>query len=579
MAVLAASQKISGEMVLEELARTLIRLVLEQGGAQRGCLLLVRQGRLCIEAVAELQADGVRVELRPAVSLDATVPATVVEHVASSGGRVILDDAASDPGRFGGDRYLVRRQPRSVLCLPIRRRAQAVGYLYLENPLVAAAFTPDRLTAAELLASQAAVSLENAELLGQELEARRAAEAAQARAEAAEQRAVLLAEAGALLAESLEYEKVLPRVAELLARSLADWCQIDLVEDGRIHRAAGAHADPARIPLLEQLVQQHPATWDSPHPQIEALRSGRTLLIPDATGEHLRRHGEHGRLLRALGFSSVIAVPLRARDRVLGALTLVAGRRRYGAAELALAEELARRAAMAVDNALLYREARRTIRVREEFLAVASHELRTPLTSLMLNLEALSELYPSAGEPIRGALDCVVRQGHRLTRQVNDLLDVSRIEGGRLSLQPAEVDLVQLVSNVVGTVERGAGELKLDAPEPVLGRWDPTRLEQVVSNLLSNALKFGAGQTIEIAVRKREGTALLTVTDHGIGIEPTQQAKVFDKFTRGVPVTHYGGLGLGLYICREIVAAHRGTIGVQSHPGRGTTFTVALPAG
>jgi predicted ATPase/signal transduction histidine kinase len=589
MAVLAASQRISGEIVLDELSRTLIRLLLEQGGAQRGCLLLSRQGRPEIEAMAELRDDGMNIELRPEMSLAEAVPATMVEHVANTGERVILDDAVAEPGRFAGDPYLARRRPRSVLCLPIRHRAQAVGYLYLENPLVPAAFTPDRLTAAELLASQAAISLENAGLLRQEAEARHTAEAAKARAESAEQRAVLLAEAGALLAESLDYEDVLSRVARLLVRSLADWCQFDLIEEGKIQRRAGTHADPTRVPALARLAEQYPPRWDSPHPQLPALRDGKVVLIGDASDEYIRAHtidAEHASLVRTLGFSSGIVVPLRSRERILGALTLVSASpgRRYQTADLELAEELARRAAMAVDNALLYREARRAIRLREEFLAVASHELRTPLTSLMLDLEALDQIRPrrpDAGDPLSQTLESITRQAGRLGRQVNDLLDVTRIDAGRLALNLAEADLVVLVENALRAQElaraRAGCPVRLEAPAPVPGQWDPARLEQVVSNLLANALKFGAGGPVEISVSRRDGIAVLSVTDHGIGIDPAQLEHVFDKFTRAVPVTHFGGLGLGLYISRQIVAAHGGTIQARSRPGAGSTFTVELP--
>src|SRR4030095_14091990 len=172
------------------------------------------------------------------------------------------------------------------------------------------------------------------------------------------------------------------------------------------------------------------------HPQLPALRDGKVVLIGDASDEYVRAHtidAEHASLIRTLGFSSGIVVPLRSRERILGSLTLVSASpgRRYQTADLELAGGPARRGAMPVDNALLYREARRAIRLREEFLAVASHELRTPLTSLMLDLEALDLIRPprpDAGDPLSQTLDSITRQAGRLSRQVNDLLDVTRID-------------------------------------------------------------------------------------------------------------------------------------------------------
>jgi signal transduction histidine kinase len=580
LSVLKASQTISGEIVRDELARTLIRVVLEQGGAQRGCLILAHRGRLAIEAMAELDASGVRVELRPAVTTESALPMTLVEHAADTGERVIYDDAER---RFAGDPYLLRCRPRSALCLPVRLKAQVVGYLYLENALVAGAFPPNRLTVAELLASQAAISLENARLLTEAFEARRGAEAAQ-------ERAAFLAEAGALLSESLDWEQVLSRLSQRVVRSLADWCELDLIEEGQIHRRAGAHANPAKDPLLQELARRYPPNWNSAHPQLETLRSGTPLLLTVISDDYVERHtvdAAHAKLVRELGFSSGLIVPLKARERILGALTLISARpeRPYGATDIALAEELARRAAMAIDNSLLYREARAAIRLREEFLSVASHELRTPLTSLLMNVQWLNEkCWQGAAvvtEAMSRSLQRITRQARRLNRQVDDLLDVVHIQAGRLELCAVDVDLRALVEEVLSDVELGlkrAGcEVKLHAPEAVCGRWDRSRLEQVVSNLLSNAIKFGAGRPIEITVRKQERAALLVVTDHGIGIDPAQQERIFDRFTRAVSASHYGGIGLGLYICREIVAAHQGTIRIESRINEGASFIVELP--
>ncbi|HEY3354641.1 MAG TPA: HAMP domain-containing sensor histidine kinase [Polyangia bacterium] len=173
------------------------------------------------------------------------------------------------------------------------------------------------------------------------------------------------------------------------------------------------------------------------------------------------------------------------------------------------------------------------------------------------------------------------RQGERLTRLIAELLDATRIQGGNLVLGLETVDLTRLVSGVVAELEedvrRAGSTVTLDAPAALAGRWDGRRLEQVVVNLVTNALKFGEGQPITIRLAERQGLACLEVEDQGIGIEPARQAAVFEPFVQAVAPLHYGGLGLGLFICRRIVEAHGGAITVRSSPGQGSTFVVALP--
>lgn len=414
-------------------------------------------------------------------------------------------------------------------------------------------------------------------------------QAARAAAEEAKSRAAFLAEAGALLAESLDYEETLERLARLCVRSIADWCVIDALEGRQIRRLGGAHADPAKEPLLRELQRRYPPRWDSPHPSARVLRSGEPVLIPEASDDAIRsfcEDEEHARLIRELGTRTGLAVPLVARGRTLGVITLSASPgRRYGRADLELAQELARRAAIAVDNAGLYREAQEAIRLRDDFLSVASHELYTPITSLMLSVEAMLPADRTGRVPdpqaMHKLLDLVSRQGRRLIRLIGDLLDVSRIETGRLVLDLADVELGALVRDVVERLEpdlaRSRCSLSVRASAPVTGRWDRSRLDQVVTNLLSNAMKFGSEKPIEISIGAEGGIARLVVTDRGIGISLARQARVFQRFERAAPAAHYGGLGLGLYISRRIVEAHGGSIRVESEPVAGSTFTVELP--
>jgi signal transduction histidine kinase len=230
-------------------------------------------------------------------------------------------------------------------------------------------------------------------------------------------------------------------------------------------------------------------------------------------------------------------------------------------------------------------QAQQAVRVRDEFLSVASHELKTPLTSLKLQVQGLMEMpptIPDAAEAKRlhSSFALTERQVKRLERLITNLLDVSRIAVGRFALQVEEVDLVTIVNDVAGQfaaeLSRAGNKLALDLPATATGHWDPLRLEQVVVNLLSNAIKYGNGQPIEVALVPGDDRVILRVRDGGIGIDLRSQERIFERFERAVSV-NYGGLGLGLYITRQIVTAHGGKITVESKPGEGSTFVVAIP--
>ena len=585
LSVVKASQTISGEIVLDKLVRTLFEVVLEQGGAQRGCLILSRDGGLSIEAEASLEGGGVATKILESLPLESQplVPVSIVNYVVRTKEYVILDDSPL-AAKFASDPYMARAKPRSSLCLPILRQGEVVGVLYLENSLVEGAFTPERLTALSLLASQAAISLENALLLSKEKSARAAAEEA-------ERRSAVIAKAGALLSETLDYKDTLARLGRLCAGTLADWCVIDIMEGEEVRRLADAHADLAKQPLLEELQQRYPPSWESSHPAARVLRSGQPLLLPNVSDEIIQTmcvDDHHARLIRELGCRTMMAVPLVARGQTVGVLSLVsvAPGRRYTSADLDLAQEVACRAAIAIDNARLYRETQEAIRVRDEFLSVASHELYTPMTSLTLSLQTMLQAASSGrsltSQATSKLLELAARQGQRLTRLIGNLLDVSRIEMGRLPLEVARMELGALVRDVVERFEpdlaRSRCSVSIRGDAPVSGMWDRSRIDQVVTNLLSNAMKFGAGKPIDIILREEAGVARLIVKDFGIGVDRTRQPLIFDRFERAVSSRHYGGLGLGLYISRRIVEAHGGSIRVESQPGSGSTFTVELPS-
>jgi signal transduction histidine kinase len=290
---------------------------------------------------------------------------------------------------------------------------------------------------------------------------------------------------------------------------------------------------------------------------------------------------------------SALIVPLTARGRTFGAMTLVAEtpQRRYDGRDLTFAEELARRAALALDNARLYREAQEAVEAREKFLSIASHELKTPLTVLRLAAQALERIATGGGAagasggappgPDRAvaAARKITENVERLARIVDDLLDVSRMMAGRMELRIEPVDLVALVRETVARLgelaARSGCEVRLHLPDSLVGTWDRQRLDQVLTNLLTNALKYGHGKPVDVTVERHGGRAVLAVRDHGIGIAEEAQARIFEPYERAAGAG-YAGTGLGLWIVRQILEALGGTIAVTSRPGAGATFVVTL---
>jgi PAS domain S-box-containing protein len=389
----------------------------------------------------------------------------------------------------------------------------------------------------------------------------------------------LLAECGELFTGPLDAQLRLTRLVQLvqlIVPRLADLCVVQLEDQAA--PVAVAPAEPAVVAAVGTGAFTAAAL---------GARGQRALV--DLDGMDAPPTAGPIAILAALGARTVLAVPLLARDRVLGALTMArrAGRR-FHDRDIALADQLAHRAGLALDNALLYAEAQDAIRVREEFLSIASHELRTPLTPLQIQLQRLTGARSKAAveviapERLRPILVRAERQVQRLAALIDNLLDVSRITAGRMRLElETGVDLAELVHDVATRfgeeLARSACPLELVAEGPVVGTFDRLRLEQVVTNLLSNAVKYGPGKPIAIRVAAVGDQAILAVTDHGIGVPPDKVKKIFDRFERAVSAQSYGGLGLGLYIARQIVDGHGGTIEVESELGVGSTFTVKLP--
>jgi PAS domain S-box-containing protein len=411
-----------------------------------------------------------------------------------------------------------------------------------------------------------------------------AEQAARADAEATAQRARFLAEASELLSSSLDRSATLDSLVRLAVPAFADWCLVHLAEPVAGRRLHAAGATPEGVRAAETLERLAPAL-ELPGllSLLERVKAGEPLLVPEIGPAWL----ESLHMLQQLAPKSVMVVPLIARGRTVGTLSFIATRpeRRYDEADLMLARDLAHRAAVAVDNARLYAEAEGANRAKDQFLATLSHELRTPLTA-MLGWVLMLRSGRLAGAEAAGALASIERNTRVQAQLINDLLDVSRIVAGKLSIEKRPVDLRVVIEHALDSVRRET-EGKRHAvtstidPEAAWVSGDAVRLEQIVVNLVGNAAKFTPeGGHIDVRLERHEGLARVTVSDSGQGIEPAMLPLIFESFRQGdsSSTRRHGGLGLGLAIVRRLVALHGGRVEATSAGrGLGATFSVHLP--
>jgi hypothetical protein len=408
-----------------------------------------------------------------------------------------------------------------------------------------------------------------------------------------------LAEASKVLSSSLDYQTTLASVAQLTVPELADWCTVHVIEeDGSIQQLAAAHVDPAKVKWAEELKNKYPLDLNAARGAAFTLRTGQSDLLPDISDElvvQAARDPEHLQLLRDIGFKSVMTVPLMVQDRILGVISFVStaeSQRRYDKVDLLLAEELGHRAALAVDNARLYRAQERdralaeaANRIKDEFLAVLSHELRTPLNPILGWAQLLKSRKYDEKTTIR-ALEIIERNAQLQTQLIDDLLDVSRILQGKLQLEFQPINLNVVIAAAIETVRLAAQAKSIQIKThlyPDIGKitGNSARLQQVVWNLLSNAIKFTPkGGKVEITLQSIGDYAQIKVSDTGIGIKPEFIPYVFDYFRQADSQTtrKFGGLGLGLAIVRHLVELHGGTVWADSQgEGQGAVFTIELP--
>jgi PAS domain S-box-containing protein len=405
----------------------------------------------------------------------------------------------------------------------------------------------------------------------------------------------LRAELGNILSESLDYRKTLPTATRRLLPHLADWCLVDeVIGPSRIQELAAAHADPVQevwVQRLERRQAVYPST-----PIAHVLRTGQAEVhgtVPSLEWMAEAIGTGQTELLRALGAASCMFVPLLGRGRAVALMTCVStgAAHRFGPTDVALAEDLGHRIALAIDNARLYWEAQEAARTREELLAIVAHDLNTPLTAIKASADLLQR-QAAAGRldpaPAVDGLARISRAATGMAVQIADLIDATRLRAGQpLELMRRPTDLVALVYRVAGQAQQVTTRHTIDVqaatPEQV-GKWDTFRLERVVTNLLSNAVKYSPdGGAITVRIWREdepEPAGVFCVQDSGIGVPAPDLSRIFERYQRAHNVAGtLPGDGIGLAGAKQIVEQHGGRISVESKEGSGSTFTVWLPLG
>jgi len=400
----------------------------------------------------------------------------------------------------------------------------------------------------------------------------------------------LLGDASKILASTLDYEKTLNAVARLAVGEIADWCGVDLVDDtGTIQQVVVAHKDEAKVKWAKELNKRFPPNYEAPTGVGNVIRTGEPQLYPEISDAMIvaaARGPEHLEIMRELRIRSALIVPMIARGKTLGALTIISSRddRLYGEADLALTTELATRAAMAIDNAQLYRGALAASDAKSAFLATMSHELRTPLNAIIGYESLLSEqIAGKLNDSQVAQLSRIRASADHLLGLIDEVLTFSRLEARKEIVQREELELHAVVAAAVTMVTplAEAKGLKL-RDETTDGRVlsDGVKVRQILLNLLSNAIKFSDDGEIVLRSKQDADTVTISVVDTGIGISPENLESIFDPFwqVEQRSTRRAGGTGLGLSVSRSLARLLGGDVTVQSKPKGGSTFNLVLPA-
>jgi signal transduction histidine kinase len=494
---------------------------------------------------------------------------------------------ANVPSRSGQGTLAAQRMhslaERALLRRAILRLAGTEGLSFGARELLV---LDDSIDASVSAPGEARIAAERSARLDAE-SARVRAREAEARSEAAAQRQRFLGDASRLLAESMDYQATLRTVARLAVPDIADWCVVDLIQDdGQMTRVAIEHRDPTRLALAHKLQESFPPKVGAAAGPAHVVHTRQTEFEPHvskATLEEIAPEAERRGILGALGMNSYISVALDTRGRVLGTITFFTETgRALSPDDVVMAEDLARRAATAIDNAWLYDQAQRALRVRDDMLAIVTHDLRTPLSAIVTAaaIQIASASDDDVGRRVRQRAETVRRAADHMGRLVRDLTDIGQMDAGRFAINRSTQDVTALVREVVDTLQPGATQHGSELRAEIAGTIPPVgadgdRIVQVLSNLVTNAVKVGAPQ-VTVRVENRDNEVLFSVADKGPGIRNEDLPHMFDRYWRG-KTAGYKGTGLGLPISKQIVTSHGGRIWIESQIGVGSTFFFTLP--
>jgi PAS domain S-box-containing protein len=398
-----------------------------------------------------------------------------------------------------------------------------------------------------------------------------------------------LDEVKSILLSTLDYDKITENVAISSIPFLADGCILDLIEGDEIKRIVTKHKDPHVENLMRKLLK-YPPTTSSNQPTAKVIKEGKPLFILLADQNLVNAHTineEHASLVESIGIRSYIAVPLKIRGRTIGAINfmITTDRPLFDERDLSTAMDLGHHAALVIEKAKLYRDAQSAIKLRDDFISIASHELKTPLTALILQIEVLMTIMESVSteesETVMRVLNSTNRQLDRLTRLVEDMLDISRIASGKMKISRKKVDIVEVTREVLDRFKEQLAlqqtTLQFSSPQFITINCDPYRIEQVITNLMTNAIRYGEKSPIQVSIHQEKDIILIKVADQGRGISKGDHERIFNRFERAVDADDIIGLGLGLYINKQIVEEHGGKIYVESELNHGATFILELP--
>lgn len=399
-----------------------------------------------------------------------------------------------------------------------------------------------------------------------------------------------LAEASKILSSSLDYEKTLNTIAALSVPHIADWCSVELLTDGTFHQVAVAHKDPKKVKWARELRKKRPPDMDAPMGLPHVVKTGKPELYPVISEEMLKvalkNPKEEMKIIKKIGgFTSAMIVPIFSQKKPIGGITFVTTEtnRHYNSADLVMAQELATRASVAIENARLYKGSQDAISMRDDFISVASHELKTPVTSVKMFTQILKHHSQQIGDQKAAShLTKMDRQLDKLTELIYDLLNISKIQAGRMEFREEVFDFDRAVHEVIEVLQQSSTkhEIVVRGATKKKVRGDAERIGQVINNLVSNAVKYSPrADKIVVKLKAENGSVTVSVQDFGIGMAQEHLGKIFERFYRVYDTTDktFPGLGIGLYITSEIVKRHGGKLWVDSNVGKGSTFHISIP--